>query len=80
MKRYHVVPFKGVINEKQSANDVSKQLEEVLNYGARNGWTFEHLNSVNIEVRPGCFAWLFGLHRETTKHDMVVFSEELQVP
>lgn len=72
--RYHVIPFLGQINGKQSPS-VSEQLEEVINQGASNGWKFEHLTSVNVEVKPGCLYALFGAQPYYTQHDMVVFSE-----
>ncbi len=73
--QYRVIPFIGKINNKQSAVDVSDQLEKIINEGAKEGWEFDQLNDVNIEVQPGCIAGLFGRKAEYTHFDMVVFKK-----
>ena len=73
---YRVMPFIGKINSKQSAADVSDQLESLINEGAKEGWEFDQLNNVNIEVKPGCIAGLFGAKLAYTQFDMVVFKKQ----
>jgi hypothetical protein len=70
---YQVMPFIGRINSKQSANDVSDQLEALINEGAANGLEFVQLSSVNIEVKPGCIAGLLGAKESYTRFDMAIF-------
>ncbi len=74
--RYRVMPFIGKIKSNQSAVEVSNQLEALINEGAREGWKFEQVNNVNIEVQAGCLGGLFGAKSEYVRYDMVVFSRE----
>jgi hypothetical protein len=73
---YRVIPFIGRITTKQSPVDVSNQLEALINEAADEGWQFEQVNNVNIEVKPGCLAGLFGAKPDYVHFDMVVFRRE----
>lgn len=75
--RYRVMPFIGKIKSNQTAADVSNQLESLINEGAREGWQFEQVNNVNIEVQPGCLAGLLGKKADYVRFDMVVFKREI---
>ena len=62
---YRVVPFigrlkSGLFGSVEDAAEVSKQLEAVINQHASQGWEFVAVNDVNIEIKPGCLAGLFG--------------------
>lgn len=74
--RYRVMPFIGKIKSSQSAVDVSNQLDALINEGAKEGWVFEQVNNVNIEVQPGCLSGLFGAKTDYVRFDMVVFRKE----
>ena len=74
--RYRVMPFIGKIKGNQSAADVSNQLEGLINEGAKEGWQFEQVNNVNIQVQPGCLAGLFGAKEDYVRFDMVVFKKD----
>ena len=74
--RYRVMPFIGKIKSNQSAADVSNQLEALINEGAKEGWQFEQVNNVNIQVQPGCLAGLFGAKEDYVRFDMVVFKKD----
>lgn len=73
---YQVIPFIGKIKGKQTANDVSDQLESLLNQGASQGLEFVQLGSVNIEVQPGCLAGLMGAKADYTRFDMAIFKRK----
>jgi hypothetical protein len=72
-----VVPFIGRLKSGlftvQDAGEVSKQLGALINQHASQGWEFTALNDVNIEIRPGCLASLFGRKVEFLPFDQVVF-------
>lgn len=70
---YQVVPFIGRIKGKQSATEVSNQLEALINEGTKNGLEFVQLGSVNIEVQPGCIASLLGAKANYVRFDMAIF-------
>ena len=73
MSKYQVIPFIGRIKGKQSAKDVSDQLEDLINKGVANGLEFVQLGAVNIEVQPGCLAAFFGKKVDYTRFDMAIF-------
>jgi len=74
--KYRVLPFIGKIKGNQSADAVSAQLESLINDGAKNGFEFVQLGSVNIEIKPGFFAGLFGAKTDYTRFDMAVFKQD----
>lgn len=71
--KYRVMPFIGKIKRGESSDEVSNQLEALINEGANEGWEFAQVNNVNIEVQPGCLAGLFGAKADYVRFDMVVF-------
>jgi hypothetical protein len=76
MSIYQVIPFIGKIKGKQTANDVSDQLEALINEGTKNGLEFVQLGAVNIEVQPGCIAGLLGAKVAYTRFDMAIFKRK----
>ncbi len=74
--QYKVVPFIGKIKSSQSASEVSSQLQSVINENASQGWELDQVQAVNIEVKPGCLAGLFGAKEVYTKFDQVIFRKE----
>ena len=74
--RYRVMPFIGKIKSNQSAVDVSNQLEALVNEGTKEGSQFDQLSNVNIQVKPGCIAGLFGASESYVRFDMVVSKRE----
>jgi hypothetical protein len=76
MSEYQVVPFIGKIKGKQTATDVSKQLEILINEREKNGMEFVQLGAVNIEVQPGCLGGLLGASETYTRFDMAIFKRK----
>lgn len=74
--KYQVLPFIGKIKGNQSADDVSDQLENLINEGNSNGLEFVQLGSVNIEVAPGCIAGLLGAKASYVRCDMAIFKSK----
>lgn len=79
---YKVVPFigkltSGLFGSVEDAGKVSTQLESVISQHASQGWEFVAVNDVNIEIRPGCFAGLFGNKTAYMPFDQVVFRRPL---
>lgn len=73
---YKVIPFVAAIDHKTGTSDhVAKQLEDLINRAAAEGWQYIRLESVTTYVSPdeGCFG--FGSSPGyTTTRQMVVFS------
>jgi hypothetical protein len=76
-REYIVVPFVGQIRRNlfssQSAQDVSNQLQAVINERARQGWLFCSVEKIDIHVTPGCLASLFGARSSVISFDQVIF-------
>ncbi|MHB8521891.1 MAG: DUF4177 domain-containing protein [Limisphaerales bacterium] len=75
---YKVIPFIGKLKSGrfgslEDAGEVSKQLEAVISQQASQGWEFVTLNDVNIEIKPGCLAGLFGSKTAYMPFDQVIF-------
>jgi hypothetical protein len=77
VKVYRVKPFEPVITErvatKEGSAAIARQLEELLNWGASEGWEFESYQRVDVGVRQGCLG-LGGTR--TVLYSMLVFSRE----
>ncbi len=71
--QYLVVPFIGQSTGKVSASEVAKQMERVIGDHAARGWEFYQLSDVNIEVRPGCLAGIFGAPVQYVRFDQLIF-------
>lgn len=70
---YRVVPFMGKIKSGQAADDVSRQLQEVIAKNSSGGWEFYQLADVDIEVQPGCLSALFGAKVAYSTYNQVIF-------
>lgn len=70
---YLVVPFQGQIKGSGSVQDVSNQLQNIINHHAAQGWEFYTLNDVNIQVTPGCLASLTGSRTSYVAYDQLIF-------
>lgn len=77
---YKVVPFIGRLQSGQNAEEVSNQLQAVIDQHSKQGWEFHTLNDVNIEVRPGCLAGLFGAKASYIQFDQIIFRRDAIVP
>ena len=77
---YTVVPFLGKIKyglrSTETVAEVAKQLAAAIQQHASNGWMFHSINSVNIEVKPGCIASLFGRSTFYLQFDQIVLYKE----
>lgn len=75
---YKAVPFigklrSGLFGSVENAGEVSKQLAVVINENASQDWEFVALNDVNIEIKPGCLAGLFGSKTAYIPLDQIIF-------
>ncbi len=74
---YQVVPFIGQLKtgvfSSENAGKVSDQLEELINKYVREGWEYVGIEQVQIAVKPGCLASLFGSRESVISFDQVIF-------
>jgi hypothetical protein len=70
---YQVVPFQGQIKSGGSAQEVSVQLQNLVNQYATQGWELFIIQDVKIQVTPGCLASLFGAGASYISYDQIIF-------
>lgn len=75
---YKVVAFIGSTKGNQGANVVAEQLTSLINSNATGGWELFQMGDVNIEVKPGCLAGLFGEKVSYIRFDQIVFRRQRQ--
>lgn len=74
--KYHAVPFVGHMASGDPVSKVSEQLTSLINEYASEGWEFYSLDNVDIEVKPGCLAGLFGASTSYTTFNQVILRRE----
>lgn len=73
---YKVVAFMGSTKGGESADVVAGQLTSLINSHATDGWELFQMGDVNIEVKPGCLAGLFGEKVSYIRFDQIVFRRQ----
>ncbi|HIP95960.1 MAG TPA: DUF4177 domain-containing protein [Anaerolineae bacterium] len=78
MYEYKVIPFIGQVKagDKDGAAKVSVQLEKLINSMAADGWEFYRIDQVQIAVRPGCLAAIFGARESYIQFDQAIFRRQ----
>ena len=56
-----------------AGNEAAGYLQEVVNGMSREGWEFFRVDSIGVQVKPGCLAALFGSKVEETSYYVVTF-------
>jgi len=54
---------------------ISKQIEQIVNRYAAEGWEFVSYQTAHYFVRPGCFAGLFGQREQIHYYDILVLAK-----
>jgi hypothetical protein len=76
-KEYKVVHFLPVLKAgifSTTGTPIDKQVEEILNAHAREGWIFESYQGAHAHVKPGCLAGLLGRKDEIQYYDIIIFA------
>lgn len=78
-RKYHylVAPFHGHIRAGQGIEQVSSQLQDLINHYAAYGWEFVQIGTVSLTVNQGCLAGLFGSGSTQHSYDQVVFRQPM---
>jgi len=78
MYEYRVVPFIGQVKEgeKDIAQKVAAQLQEIINQEAQQGWEYVSVDRIQIAVKPGCLGGLGGVKVAAIGFDQVVFRKQ----
>ncbi|MCA9921453.1 MAG: hypothetical protein KC421_03725 [Anaerolineales bacterium] len=74
---YKVVPFVGNLKSGvftvENAGKVSEQLQTVIDQNTGGGWDFYRVDKINILIKPGCLASLFGASADFITFDQIIF-------
>ena len=75
MTQYHykAIPFMGSVKGDEGADVVAQQLTTSINAHSKDGWELVQLSDVNIEVKPGCLAGIFGARVSYVRFDQLIF-------
>jgi len=78
---YRVVPFVGHLKQGmfnvENAQQVSEQLQAVINQYTTEDWEFYRVDKIDVQITPGCLASLFGARVSFITFDQVVFRRVL---
>jgi len=74
-RKYHymVAPFHGHIRAGQGVEQVSAQLQDLINHYAGYGWEFVQVGRVSLTVNQGCLAGLLGNATSQLSYDQLIF-------
>lgn len=74
---YLVVPFVGQLKSGvfsvENAQNVTAQLQAVINQYGQQGWEFYRIDKVDVQIKPGCLAALFGASAAVITFDQIIF-------
>lgn len=80
MPTYKTVPFSPSIKEKEATKEgaalIARQMGEIINGEARDGWSFQSFETVEVSVFHGCLAALAGKGSSTVHYGVLVFTRE----
>lgn len=62
-----------LVTRKAKGADAASYLEEVVNAEAQGGWEFWRVDSIGVQVEPGCLGALAGARASHTIHYVITF-------
>lgn len=72
--RYHMVQIPPRLLLKESkGDDAARYMEKVVNGMASKGWEFWRVDSIGVDVEPGCVGFLLGRQRSRATYHVVTF-------
>lgn len=72
-KMIQIPPNISVQAKSHKGNEAAAYLQNVVNNEATEGWEFYRVDSIGVEVQPGCLAGLFGQRSEGTTYHVITF-------
>lgn len=71
------VPPNIEIGKKEAGNEAATYLKQVLNKKAAEGWEFQSVEMIGVQVAPGCLEALKGTKTSFTNYYVIVFRREV---
>lgn len=72
-KMVQIPPNVSVEMKGRKGNEAAVYLQTVVNQHAEKGWEFQRVDSIGIQVRPGCLGGLFGQKPEQEQYYVITF-------
>ena len=76
-KMIQVPPNIQVQANQHKGNEAASYLEIVVNQHAKDGWEFYRIDSIGVNVKPGCLAALLGRKEDSYTYYVVSFRKSL---
>ena len=77
-KMVQIPPAISVKEKSHKGNEAAIYLEQVINQMAEQDWEFYRIDSVGVQVEPGCLSSLFGQKTVETTYYVISFRKEKQ--
>ena len=75
-KMVQIPPNISVDMKAHKGNEAAAYLEEVVNQHATDGWQFQRVDSIGVDLQPGCFGGLSGSRVENTTYYVITFRKD----
>lgn len=75
-KMVQIPPNIAVDMKAHKGNEAAAYLEGVVNEYAADGWEFYRIDSIGVQLKPGCFDVLGGKKEENSQYYVVSFRKE----
>lgn len=72
-KMVQIPPNIAVQMKAHKGNEAAAYLESVVNKYASEGWEFQRVDSIGVQVQPGCIDALSGKKAENSSYYVITF-------
>lgn len=76
-KMVQVPPNISVEVQNHTGNVAAAYLQTIVNKYAKEGWEFQRVDEIGVQVNPGCFDSLFGKKTEVYSYYVVTFRKNV---
>ena len=75
-KMVQIPPNIAVEMKNHKGNEAAAYLEGVVNRYAADNWEFQRVDTIGVQVQPGCFDALGGKKAESNSYYVITFRKE----
>jgi hypothetical protein len=75
-KMIQLPPNIAVQMKEHKGNEAATYLQNIVDNYAVDGWEFYRVDSIGVQLQPGCFEALFGKKAENSMYYVVTFRKE----
>ncbi len=70
------IPPNVSVQAQAQGNEAAGYMQSVVNSEATEGWEFYRVDSIGVEVQPGCLGGLFGREAEGSVYYVITFRQK----